>query len=54
MAPEETRAAVEEAIREVGASKLKDTGRVIAWLKERHDGRMDFALVRKLLCERLH
>jgi uncharacterized protein YqeY len=50
----ETRAAVEEAIRAVGAAKLKDTGKVIAWLKQRHNGRMDFALARRLLCERLH
>lgn len=49
----ETRAAVEEAIRAVGAVKLKDTGRVIAWLKQRHNGRMDFALARRLLCARL-
>ncbi len=49
----QTRAAVEEAIRAVGASKLKDTGKVIAWLKQRHNGRMDFALARRLLCERL-
>ncbi len=54
MTEEETRAAVEEAIRAVGAAKLKDTGRAVAWLKERHDGRMDFTLARKLLCERLH
>lgn len=50
----ETRAAVEDAIRAVGATKLKDTGKVIAWLKERHDGQMDFRLARRLLCERLH
>jgi hypothetical protein len=49
----ETRAAVEEAIRAVGAVKLKDTGRVITWLKQRHNGRMDFGLARRLLCDRL-
>lgn len=49
----ETRAAVEQAIREVGAVKLKDTGRAIAWLKQRHNGRMDFGLARRLLCARL-
>lgn len=53
MGESETRAAVEEAIRAVGAAKLKDTGKVIAWLKQRHNGRMDFALARRLLCERL-
>ncbi|MCS6878528.1 MAG: GatB/YqeY domain-containing protein [Geminicoccaceae bacterium] len=50
----EIRAAVDEAIRAVGASKLKDAGKVIGWLKERHDGRVDFALVRRILRERLH
>jgi uncharacterized protein len=46
--------AVEAAIQSVGATRLKDTGRVIATLKERYNGQMDFARAKRLLCERLH
>lgn len=46
--------AVEAAIRDLGATKLKDTGRVIAALKERFDGQMDFASAKRRLCQRLH
>lgn len=38
----ETRAAVDEAIRELGASSLKDMGRVMSHLRSRYRGRMDF------------
>ena len=41
-------------IRELGATKLKDTGRVIAALKQRYNGQMDFGTAKRLLCERLH
>lgn len=45
--------AVDEAIKEVGATGLKDMGRTMAALKERYAGRMDFAkasaLVKKAL-----
>lgn len=46
--------AVTSAIDAVGATKLKDTGRVIAALKERYNGQMDFACAKRLLCQRLH
>jgi hypothetical protein len=46
--------AVEETIRALGAERLKDAGRVMATLKERFNGRMDFAAAKRLLCERLH
>ncbi|HET6466809.1 MAG TPA: GatB/YqeY domain-containing protein [Geminicoccaceae bacterium] len=46
--------AVDAAIRDCGATRLKDTGRVIAALKERHCGQMDFGSAKRLLCERLH
>jgi hypothetical protein len=46
--------AVDTAIRELGASRLKDCGRVIAALKERYNGQMDFACAKRLVCERLH
>lgn len=54
MSQAEIDAAVDGAIRLTGATKLKDCGRVIATLKERYDGQMDFACAKRLLCERLH
>src|SRR5579875_3507286 len=39
----ELEAAVKAAIGEVGASSVKDMGKVMARLKERHAGTMDFA-----------
>jgi len=53
MSDEETRAAVKDAIASVGAASLKDMGKVMAALKERHAGAMDFgragAMVKELL-----
>ncbi len=43
LSPEETKKAVESAIAESGAAGMKDMGKVMAALKERHAGRMDFA-----------
>jgi hypothetical protein len=40
---EEVAAAVEAAIAEAGAASIKDMGRVIAALKAKYTGRMDFA-----------
>jgi uncharacterized protein YqeY len=54
MSTGEVQAAVERAISELGASKLKDCGRVISALKERYNGQMDFASAKRLVCERLH
>jgi uncharacterized protein YqeY len=49
----EAKDAIAEAIRETGAAGMKDMGKVIAALKERHAGRMDFgkasALVKGML-----
>jgi uncharacterized protein YqeY len=39
----ETKAAVDEMIQELDAGSVKDMGRVMAALKERYAGRMDFA-----------
>jgi hypothetical protein len=39
----ETRAEVAKLVGEMGASSMKDMGRVMAALKERHSGAMDFA-----------
>ncbi len=45
LGPEKTKAAIEEAIGATKAASVKDMGRVIAHLKERYTGRMDFATV---------
>lgn len=41
----ETEAAIDAAIAEVGASSIRDMGRVMATLKTRHTGQMDFGKV---------
>ena len=43
MSDEETRAAARAAAQELGAASMKDMGRVMAALKERYAGQMDFA-----------
>ncbi len=43
MDEEETAAAVEAAMQELNANSIKDMGRVMAALKERYPGKMDFA-----------
>jgi uncharacterized protein YqeY len=42
MEPAESEAAIRAVISELGAAGMKDMGRVIAALKERYAGRMDF------------
>ena len=49
----EVEAAVGAAIAAIGASSLKDMGRVMAALKERHAGQMDFAKASALVKQRL-
>ena len=53
MSDEETAAAVKEAIAETGAAGVKDTGKVMSVLRERHAGVIDMAragaLVKRLL-----
>ena len=53
MDEEETRRAAQSAIAEAGAASARDMGRVMAILKQRHSGQMDFgkasALVKTLL-----
>ena len=53
MSDDEIDAAVDEMIGEVEARRLKDTGRVIAALKERYYGEMDFARAKRLVCRKL-
>ncbi len=43
MSEREVQAAVAAAIETTGAASIRDMGRVMALLKERHAGRMDFA-----------
>ncbi len=49
----ELEAAVHEAIKEVGATGLKDMGRAMAALKARYAGRMDFAKASALVKQKL-
>ena len=53
MTAEETAAAVDAAVDELGAAGIKDMGRTMAHLRERYAGRMDFARAGALLKERL-
>jgi uncharacterized protein YqeY len=43
MSPDEMKAAAQGVIAETGAAAMKDMGKVMAVLKERHAGQMDFA-----------
>ena len=43
MSDDEVRAAAQAAIAETGAAGVKDMGKVIGVLKQRHSGQMDFA-----------
>jgi uncharacterized protein YqeY len=54
LSPPQISSAVEAAIRDCGATRLKDAGRVMAALKERHNGQMDFTSAKRMICERLH
>jgi uncharacterized protein YqeY len=43
MSEDEARAVIAAAIRDTGAAGMKDMGKVMAALKERHAGKLDFA-----------
>jgi hypothetical protein len=43
MSPEETKAAAQAVVAETGATAMKDMGKVMAVMKERFAGQMDFA-----------
>ena len=49
----EARAAIDAALKETGAASVKDMGKVMALLKERFAGRMDFAKASAAVKERL-
>ncbi|HEY1383239.1 MAG TPA: GatB/YqeY domain-containing protein [Dongiaceae bacterium] len=53
MSEGETNSAIAAIIEELGASSIKDMGRVMAALKERYAGRMDFAKVGQQVKQKL-
>lgn len=53
MSAEEATAAIESIVTELGASSIKDMGKVMAELKARHAGQMDFAKAGGLVKARL-
>lgn len=53
MSDAEMQGAVDQVVQEMGAKGLKDMGRCMAALKERHSGKMDFAKASAVVKERL-
>ena len=53
LSDKEVAASVAEAIEELGATGLKDMGRVMSLLRGRHAGRMDFARANGIVKEQL-
>lgn len=49
----ETQAAIDAAISEMGASSIRDMGKVIGALKSKYTGQMDFAVVGPMVKDRL-
>ena len=53
MSAEEVGAAVDAAVADTGAASLRDMGKVMALLKERHAGKLDFGKASALVKARL-
>ena len=53
LSPDEVGAAVDAAIAEVGASSIRDMGKVMAALKAKYTGQMDFGAVGPMVKDRL-
>ena len=53
MSEEETKAAIDAIVAETGAGSVKDMGRVMALLKERHAGQLDMSKASGLVKARL-
>lgn len=53
MSDDEVSAAIDEVVKDVGASSIKDMGKTMSALKERYAGRMDFARAAQLVKQRL-
>ena len=49
----EVQKAIAEGLEATGAESLRDMGKVMAWLKERYNGQMDFAKVGATIREKL-
>ncbi|THF75214.1 MAG: GatB/YqeY domain-containing protein [Sulfitobacter sp. SK025] len=49
----ETAAAVDKAVADVGATSIRDMGKVMGLLKERYTGQMDFGAVGPVIKDRL-
>lgn len=45
--------AIDKAVAETGASSIRDMGRIMGLLKERHAGQMDFGIVGPMVKDRL-
>jgi hypothetical protein len=53
MSEDEAKAAIDAIVADVGASSVKDMGRVMAAVKERHAGQMDMSKASALVKARL-
>ncbi|TKW67599.1 MAG: GatB/YqeY domain-containing protein [Paracoccus denitrificans] len=53
MDAEQTRAALDDVVASLGATSVRDMGRVMAELKSRYSGQMDFGAVGPMVKERL-
>ena len=53
LSDEEVAAAIEAAVAETGAATIRDMGKVMAALKARHTGQMDFGAVGPRVKDRL-
>ncbi|MDP2086797.1 MAG: GatB/YqeY domain-containing protein [Gemmobacter sp.] len=53
LTPDEVAGAISAAIAETGAASIRDMGRVMAALKARHTGQMDFGAVGPMVKDRL-
>lgn len=53
LSPAEADAAIDEVLAELGAKSIRDMGRVMAVLKQRYTGRMDFSRVGPMVKTRL-
>jgi uncharacterized protein YqeY len=53
LSAEETTAAVDAAVAEIGATSIRDMGKVMGLLKERYTGQMDFGAVGPMIKDRL-
>ena len=53
LSEEETTKAIDAAVSDIGASSIRDMGKVIGLLKEKYTGQMDFGLVGPIVKDKL-